>query len=140
MKQAGLFKGPDKKRRAVNAVYPSEHDEQASLMQWAEWYPDLRDHLFAIPNGGDRDPRVGARLKAEGVKPGVHDLMLPIARRGYHGLWIEMKSRDPRAKLSNDQKIWGARMACQGYHTVVTAGWEAAVSVIHWYMETTEQL
>lgn len=140
MKQARLFKMPDKNRRPGNAVYPSEHDEQVSLIQWAAWYPEIRDHLFAIPNGGDRNPIVGARLKAEGVRKGVHDLMLPIARRGYHGLWIEMKSRDPRSKASDDQKIWGARMARQGYYAVVTAGWEAATSVIHWYMETTEQI
>ena len=72
----------------------SEHDEQAALFEWATWHtsqcPEL-GLLFAIPNGGHRHPVVAARLKAEGVRAGVPDICLPVARKGYHGLFVELK-------------------------------------------------
>lgn len=51
----------------------------------------LTDWLFHVPNGGKRQAREAARLKAQGVKAGVNDLVLPIAVGGYGGLWIELK-------------------------------------------------
>lgn len=72
----------------------SEHDEQAGFFEWAAYsrgkYPEL-DFMFAIPNGGLRHVTVAQKLKAEGVRPGVPDTFLPVARGGYHGLWIEFK-------------------------------------------------
>ena len=63
----------------------SEHQEQKALIQWArlnqQRFPEL-DLLFAIPNGGLRNIRVARKLKSEGVKPGVSDLFLPVARKG----------------------------------------------------------
>jgi hypothetical protein len=42
------------------------------------------------------------KLKAEGVRAGVADLCLPAARRGYHGLYIEMKSEEGVATKSKE--------------------------------------
>ena len=36
--------------------------------------------MFRIPNGGSRHPAEAARLKAQGVKAGVPDLCIPVAR------------------------------------------------------------
>ena len=57
--------------------------------------------LIAIPNGGKRNPREAGRLKAQGVKAGVSDLLLPFSSQGAHGLWIEMKAG--RNKLTPNQ-------------------------------------
>mgnify|MGYP004433785991 CR=1 FL=1 len=38
-----------------------------------------------------RDARTAANLKRQGVKAGVPDLHLPVARGGYNGLYIELK-------------------------------------------------
>ena len=66
-----------------------EAEEQAALFRWALLsrgrIPEL-DLLFHIPNGGSRHPREAANLKRQGVKAGVPDLFLPIARGKYHGL------------------------------------------------------
>jgi len=71
-----------------------EHDEQVTVISWADSnvskYPQLR-WLHAIPNGGHRSKAQAGKLKAEGVKSGVADLCLPVARRGYNALYIEMK-------------------------------------------------
>ena len=70
----------------------TEHQIQTCVMEWAEGqliqHPELK-MLYAIPNGGARNAITGALLKAEGVKPGVPDLCLPVARGKYHGLYIE---------------------------------------------------
>jgi hypothetical protein len=61
---------------------------------------------YAVPNGGYRNIYVARKLKAEGVKAGVADLCLPAARRGYHGLYLEMKSEEGVA--TKEQKAFFA--------------------------------
>lgn len=117
----------------------SEHDEQKALMDWAALhqarYPELA-LLFAVPNGGKRDPATAARLRGEGVKPGVPDLCLPVPRQGWHGLFIELKYG--RNKPSEYQLDWLARLTEQGYLAVVAWGWQEAVDVIRDYLGITE--
>lgn len=71
-----------------------EHEEQVVFIKWCQLqskkYPDL--HLmFAIPNGGQRSITTASKLKREGVKAGVPDLHLPVAKGDFHSLFIEMK-------------------------------------------------
>jgi hypothetical protein len=116
-----------------------EHYEQVMLMQWAEAAsgrtPEL-GLLFAIPNGGHRDVRTAARLKVEGVKAGVPDLCLPVARGGYHGLWIEMKA-GPTSRVQPSQREWHAALRAQGYAVRVAFGWESARRTIERYLAST---
>ena len=117
----------------------TEHDEQVALFGWAEYneayYPELR-LLYAIPNGGHRHKAVAAELKAEGVKPGVPNLCLPVARMGYHGLYIEMKHG--RNKATRNQRDWLDALIIQGYRAVVCWGTEHAVAVLLGYLEEIE--
>ncbi len=89
--------------------------------------------IFAIPNGGRRDAVTGARLKAEGVRAGVPDLFLPVARRGFHGLFIELKA--PGGAASLEQHGWIARLRQAGYAAEVCCGWEAAALTLTHYLE-----
>jgi hypothetical protein len=119
----------------VTVYESSEHDEQAALFKWAALhvgrYPELA-LMFAIPNGGKRDPVTAVRLQAEGVKPGVPDICLPVARQGWHGLFIELKWG--RNKPSEPQLDWLARLTEQGYLAVVAWGWQEAAEVIRDYL------
>ena len=65
----------------------------------------------AVPNGGKRNPREAALLKAEGVQPGVPD-WLCFVTRGYlrNGLAIEFKSPTGKGRLSDAQKEWHAKL------------------------------
>lgn len=114
----------------------AEHREQVKLFAWAEWEridrPEL-GLLFAVPNGGRRDKVTGARLKAEGVKAGVPDVWLPVARQGYHGLVIEMKA-DEKGRPSKEQERWIRDLTEQGYLAVVCPGCEAAKGVLVEYL------
>lgn len=113
----------------------SEHTEQAALFEWAAWNQSKAaalNMLYAVPNGGKRDKRTAAMLKAEGVKRGVPDVVLPVARGGFHGLYIEMKVG--RNKTSDEQNTWIAALEAEGYCTVVAYGWEAAARALCDYL------
>ena len=115
---------------------PREGAEQATLFNWAGmqsiWYPEL-ELLFHIPNGGKRSKSEAARFKAEGVKPGVPDICLPVARGGYHGLYIELKRRSG-SHATDYQRDWLERLSNQGYKAAVCHGWEEAASMITKYL------
>lgn len=116
-----------------------EDDHQAALIRWAglqsKAMPELA-LLLHIPNGGRRGKREAGRLKAQGVRPGVPDLLLPVPRGGRHGLWIEMKA--PKGgRVSVEQKRWLESLAKQGYAACVCAGWESARDVILEYLNPT---
>ncbi len=114
----------------------SESNEQISLFEWCEYsvgkYPELK-LLFHVPNGGYRSTATAGRMKAEGVKPGVPDLCLPVARQGYHGLFIEMKAG--RNKPTAYQTQWLENLSNQGYLAVVCHGWEEAAKILTEYLD-----
>jgi hypothetical protein len=113
-----------------------EHTEQCAVVQWANMnlkkYPEL-GLLFAIPNGGQRNKITAANLKKEGVKAGVPDLCLPVARAGWHGLYIELKAGKNTA--TPEQLFWIGQLRKQGYVAVVERGWERARQTIEDYLE-----
>ena len=83
----------------------SESQIQHDCIQWFRLqYPSLALMLFAIPNGGKRDAKTGARMKYEGAISGVSDLILLVPKKGYASLCIEMKK--PGGKQSEHQRKW----------------------------------
>lgn len=116
-----------------------EAEEQKTLFDWADWntgkYPELR-FLFHVPNGGSRNVIEAANLKRQGVKAGVPDLCLPVARKKFHGLYIELKRKGGR--VSERQSEWLSFLDKQGYKTAVCYGWEEASRVIMEYLEIAE--
>lgn len=115
---------------------PTESAEQQALIRWAAFqqgaFPEL-SMLYHIPNGGSRGKAEAGRFKAEGVKPGVPDICLPVARQGFHGLYIELKRRE-KGKTSEAQKDWIKRLSDQGYFAVVCRGWDDAAKAITQYL------
>ena len=113
-----------------------EASEQAALMLWAQMhlakYPQLR-LLYHIPNGGSRNAAEAASLKRQGVKAGVPDLCLPVARGARHGLYIELKAGKNRA--TKPQEEWIAALREQGYEAQVCTGWQCAAQVIESYLK-----
>lgn len=116
---------------------PSEHAEQCALMGWWEYQARAKrlapELFFAIPNGGNRNAATGARLKAEGVRAGVPDLMLAIPSKGFSGLFIELKRRSGGV-LGAKQKSMLAILAANGYAAEVCQGFEAAKETICRYL------
>ena len=113
----------------------TEAQEQKFLFQWARMmeqkYPEL-ELLHHIPNGGKRNAREAASLKKQGVKSGVPDLSLPVARGGYHGLYIELKVG--RNKTSDNQNRWLEMLMKQKYYVSVCYGWRQAADTLEEYL------
>lgn len=137
------WKRPDPRKKARKKPVHHEENEQKALIQWAAWQPvppapdiepaaKVADYLFAIPNGGSRNAIEAGNLKASGVKAGVWDLMLPIQRDGFPGLWLEMKYG--KNDLSDNQRDWGVRMRLAGYKTAVAWSQDEAKAAICRYL------
>ena len=121
------------KRRAKPRELERAH--QVALIKWVRTVRDIfpvLKLLYAVPNGGDRNLRVARKLKAEGVLAGVADLCLPAARRGYHGLYLEMKAEDGVA--TKEQKEFLRGVSEEGYCAVIAQGVDEAKSTLEWYI------
>lgn len=70
--------------------------------------------------------------KAVGLKAGCPDLWLPIARRGFHGLVIELKR--PGQKPRDNQIMWLEFLHKEGYLAVLCEGDEDAIHLLEWYI------
>ena len=107
--------------------------------------PEL-EWMHAIPNGGYRDKITAAKLKAEGVKKGIPDVMLPLPMAfQYAGLYIEMKrSKDTTfkrqaGKTSEDQEKAIAYLRSVGYAVSVCFDWRSAAKDVQSYIEAVRQ-
>lgn len=122
----------------------AEHDEQVAVINWAQLmagqYPEL-DLLYAIPNGAGLQHKVvngrrfsleAQKLRAEGMRKGTPDLCLPVARKGWHGLYIELKYG--RNKPSEEQEAFLNKLAEQGYLAVVCWGAEDTIETLVDYL------
>ncbi len=124
----------------------TEHAIQCALFCWASKHPDpetkrLLRWMHAIPNGGSRNRASASKMVAEGVKSGVHDIFLPVARGPYHGLYIEMKKpnprkvHDPKKDMSSTQVEFGEFVDEQGYAWMCMDDWQAAAEGIELYLD-----
>ncbi len=115
----------------------SEHAHQSALFSWAATRDDLR-LMYAIPNAAKRSPRLAAYMKSEGLKKGCPDICLPVARHGYHGLYIELKRPKSPGKAAGrvtpEQADYLAALRAEGYAAHVCYGWDEARSVIEQYL------
>jgi len=131
------------------SIIPTEHEDQATVLKWTEAFSAVFPEaclLFAIPNGGLRPKRFAGfrkgkpiyyspaanKLRAEGVKAGVPDLFLPVARHGYYGLFIEMKRQSGSA--TPDQEFWHLMLRNQNYAVCVCRGADVAINAISGYL------
>lgn len=113
-----------------------EHQEQRALIEWARLNERIEPRLkllFAIPNGRKRTKAEAGMLKAEGVKAGVPDLMLPTKGSwNEHGLFIEMKADD--GKLSKAQGEFAVMVEGEGYAWNLCTSWVKAATIICEYL------
>ena len=123
------------KRPRAKAV-DREGLEQAALIKELELrFPKAARLLYHVPNGGHRHKLVAIKLKAQGVRAGVPDLVLPMARGGYFGLYIEFKAMPPfDAEVSASQHAYIQALNEQGYLAVVCRGHVDALEAIRAYL------
>lgn len=112
-------------------LIPTEHQEQSLVIQ----YCNLKKiPIFHIPNGSYKSLTARVKAKKEGLKSGIPDLMIPVANKNYHGLFIEMK-RIKNSKVSVQQKQWIELLNNRGYKAIVCYGSSAAIKEIEDYIK-----
>ena len=109
----------------------TESQEQKQLIQWCRTDKRLQ-FLFHIPNESVGGQGWLIRNRQMGVKAGVPDLFYPVPLHGYHGMFIEMKTKTGR--LSEVQKRWLAALETMGYKCIVAHGWEEAKAALEEYL------
>ena len=123
---------PFKAKAARAKPVDREGQEQAALMKELQLrYPQAYKLIYHVPNGGYRITAVAAKLKGQGVKAGVPGLVLPMARGGYFGLYIEFKAKPPfDAPVSASQDAFLQLLTNENYLAIVCRGNIDAVEAI----------
>lgn len=121
--------------RQYVAPVPTESEEQQALFNWIRLsvgkYPELKS-AYHIANEGKRTVANGAKLKREGLSPGVPDICVPVAKGKYHALYIELK-RKKGGRISPQQEEFIGKLNSQGNLAVICFGWDEARKIIEWY-------
>lgn len=112
---------------------PKEDYEQICL---ATYLAKNNILFYHVPNGGARYMSEAVKFKRMGVKKGVPDIVIPIARKGHHGLYIELKRVNGRpSDLSDEQKEWLTRLEQEGYCAMVAFGFDQARLIVDNYLK-----
>ena len=109
-----------------------EHYEQAKFFRMINYLAkedgitriDEAFLTFAIPNSAKRSVRMGAYMKAEGLKSGVPDIIVPILSERHIGLAIEMKYG--KNKPEPNQEKWHKLLRQQKWRVVICYSAEEA--------------
>ncbi len=104
-----------------------ESIEQQIVVRWLDF---MGIDFFAVPNGRKRAWAEARKLKLEGVKPGIPDLIVidpPPVRPNIHTLAIEMKRADRKVKPKPEQLEWHAAMRARGWYVLVAYGADDAI-------------
>lgn len=117
----------------------TEQQEQEAVIHWARLRSGGRPELRLLNSSlnGVRLATHNQRNKASrgGMQAGYPDLFLPVARRGFHGLFIEMKKADGvPSDVSLMQRQWAADLGEAGYFVAVCYGAEDAIFLLEWYL------
>lgn len=116
-----------------------EHDQQVSFIKWCNVmslnYPELK-LIYSNPAGGFRHKKTAGMMKAEGQRAGIPDLTLPVARKGFHGMYLEMKTE--KGRLSENQENWCQSLILEGYCVFVAYSLNEAIGYVSEYLGITE--
>lgn len=117
----------------VKKVY-RETGQQIACVTWFDYaWNKYKDNFCAVPNGGKRDKKEAAGLKKQGVRSGWPDCQLMLARKGYHGLFLEGKV-DDNDESKNQERIRGA-LEKAGYCCRVFWSKEEFMDIVNWYLD-----
>lgn len=111
----------------------TETSEQIVVIEWCDLMSIPAVH---IPNEGKRSVVYGAQLKRMGMRKGFPDIFIPVARAGYHGLFVEMKWG--KNKTTTDQEEWLRTLSDQGYACTVVYSADDAIRQIKRYLKSTK--
>lgn len=106
---------------------------QKNCIAWFRMqYSYLSKMIFAVPNGGRRNAREAAIMKAEGVTAGVADVLLLVSRNGHNCLCIEFKTA--KGRQTELQREWQKHAEFHGNKYIVVRSFEQFRSEVKDYL------
>lgn len=116
----------------------TEDDIQRRLICYIRrHHAEHADWFHHSPNGGQRSPVAGARLKAAGTRKGFPDLICTVRRGGFTGLAVELKA--PGGRVTPEQTAWLDHLASENWLTALCFGFEAAQATVDRYLSLEPQ-
>ena len=111
----------------------TESNEQIAAMDWLRaQHPNIALHTLHIGNERKASYYAGYIMKRMGVLKGASDLFMAWPSGGFHGLFIEVKSKTGRP--SAEQKAFLQRMKDVGYRAEICYGAEEVISTMKDYI------
>lgn len=104
---------------------------QKTVVAWCKSHPKLARVIMHFPNEGKRTWYYGKLLQTMGMRAGVSDLFVAMARHEFIGAWIELKSA--KGIVSSAQKEFLEDMRQQGYFTAVCRSIDECINTLTWY-------
>lgn len=130
----------DSRQTSEGRKRPSDHEGEAQISvieQFDLEFPVFSGRLFHVANGGKRTRYERHLMVKQGVRRGVPDLVLPVPRAPFHGLYVEMKAPKPyRSEVSDVQNDWITFLRGQGYCAEVARGGVEAMDIIRRYLHS----
>lgn len=120
------------KRRKIMGAEGTEHHLQVECVKWFRLAHKKDGIIYAVPNGGKRTLTEGAIKRFEGMTVGIPDLHIPVPRKGYASLYIEMKN-GKAGRLSDYQKDMIERLRSYGNKVEVVRTLDEFMAVVDDY-------
>lgn len=106
------------------------------LFEWRDRMISTHPELWLLNgsiNGVKLSMGLAVKCKRIGMGRGCPDIHLPVARQGYHSLYIELK-RIKKSTTSKDQIIWSKLLRDMGNRVEICKGWHEAKDVLINYL------
>lgn len=117
-------------------VLYKEDAELVKFFDWVKWHenhdPRLKT-IFHVANERRTSPQAGLRLKQKGVRTGIPDICVPIPRKGFHALYIELKIKPN--KLTESQETMLKLLYDLGHCARVAWSGDEAIDILKSYLE-----
>lgn len=121
--------------KAKRVLSHEEADIQADFFEKVKlFFPSIPDKLlFAVPNGGSRNPIEAKNMKRQGVKAGVSDVILLVPKKGFAALCMEFKT--DKGKQSDEQIEFQRQAEKCGSKYVIVRSTGAAIDAMKEYLK-----
>ena len=113
-------------RRRLAPKGPSETALQMAAWRYLQYALPPEVRAFHVPNGGKRDEREAAKLKAMGVCPGVHDFVFVLPNAQVATIELKVGRND----LSDEQIDWKTWLEGRGACVAVCRSVEEVETVV----------
>lgn len=113
----------------------SEYQIQVAIFLWMDLhrnrYPNL-DLSYSTASGVKMPIGLLMKCKRTGiVKKGLPDIVIPVPKGEYHGMYIELKTNE--GKASKEQAEYVKRLSELGYKAIVCKGFDQTIKEIQGY-------